>query len=56
MTIRIGKATRTSPESWVNMQVKLDLRDADKKNHEVIAFPVKEILLKVKMKQKSAII
>lgn len=25
MAVRIGKATGTSPESWYNMQVKLDL-------------------------------
>jgi len=25
MAVRIGKATNTSPESWINMQVKLDL-------------------------------
>lgn len=25
MAVRIGKSTNTSPESWINMQVKLDL-------------------------------
>jgi len=25
MALRIGKATNTSPESWMNMQLKLDL-------------------------------
>lgn len=25
MAVRIGKATNTSPESWINMQNKLDL-------------------------------
>jgi len=25
MAVRISKATNTSPESWINMQVKLDL-------------------------------
>jgi len=25
MAIRIGKATRTTPESWLSMQAKLDL-------------------------------
>lgn len=25
MAVRIAKATNTSPESWINMQVKLDL-------------------------------
>ena len=28
MAIRIAKATNTSPESWLNMQVKLDLWNA----------------------------
>jgi len=28
MAIRIAKATRTSPESWLNMQLKLDLWNA----------------------------
>jgi len=31
MAIRIAKATNTSPESWLNMQVKLDLWNALKK-------------------------
>jgi addiction module HigA family antidote len=56
MAIRIGKATRTSPESWLNMQVKLDLWEADKKNPEVIPFPVKEKFTKSEDEQKSAII
>lgn len=30
MAIRISKATNTSPESWLNMQVKLDLWNAFK--------------------------
>ena len=25
MAVRIAKATNTSPESWINMQIKLDL-------------------------------
>ena len=28
MALRIPKATKTSPESWLNMQTKLDLRNA----------------------------
>lgn len=28
MAIRIAKATKTSPESWLNMQLKLDLWNA----------------------------
>ena len=56
MAIRIGKATRTSPESWLNMQTKLDLWEAKKKNPEVIPFPVKENFTGDQDEQKSAII
>lgn len=56
MAIRIGKATRTSPESWLNMQIKLDLWEAEKKNPEVIPFPVKENFAESENVQKSAII
>ncbi|MFC2159746.1 HigA family addiction module antitoxin [Actinomycetota bacterium] len=42
MAIRIGKATKTSPESWINMQTKLDLWKIEQKNPEVIAFIVKK--------------
>jgi addiction module HigA family antidote len=56
MAIRIGKATRTSPESWLNMQVKIDLWEADKKNPKVIPFPIKENLTESEDEQKSAII
>ena len=31
MAVRIGKATRTSPESWLYMQAKLDLWLAEQK-------------------------
>jgi plasmid maintenance system antidote protein VapI len=31
MAVRIGKATRTSPESWLYMQSKLDLWLAEQK-------------------------
>jgi len=31
MAVRIGKATRTSPESWLYMQSKLDLWFAEQK-------------------------
>ena len=41
MAIRIGKATKTSPESWLNMQNKLDLWEVEQKNLEVITFPIK---------------
>ncbi|MBN2435512.1 MAG: HigA family addiction module antidote protein [Spirochaetes bacterium] len=39
MAIRIGKATGTSPESWLNMQSKLDLWYANQKICKVIPFP-----------------
>jgi addiction module HigA family antidote len=38
MAIRVGKATRTSPESWLLMQAKLDLWLAEKKPTEVKEF------------------
>ena len=41
MAIRIGKATKTSPESWLNMQTKLDIWEAKQEELDVIAFPVK---------------
>jgi addiction module HigA family antidote len=53
MSIRIGKATKTSPESWLNMQTKLDLWKAEKKNPEVIPFPVKADHMENKDEQKS---
>jgi addiction module HigA family antidote len=56
MAIRIGKATRTSPESWLNMQTKLDLWKAEQKNPEVIAFPIKANDVENEAEQKSAII
>ena len=56
MAIRIGKATNTSPESWLNMQTKLDLWKADKKNPEVIPFPIKANDVENKDEYKSAII
>ncbi len=39
MAVRIAKATKTSPESWMNMQVKLDLWKAQNKKAKVIPFP-----------------
>ena len=56
MAIRIGKATRTSPESWLNMQIKLDLWEAEKKNPKVTPFPVRENFTESEDKQKSAIV
>ena len=38
LAVRIGKATRTSPESWLYMQAKLDLWLAQQKPPEVEAF------------------
>ena len=39
MAIRIAKATKTSPESWLNMQSKLDLWISEQKDLNVIPFP-----------------
>ncbi len=38
MAVRIGKATKTSPDSWLCMQTKLDLWLADQKHTEVEEF------------------
>jgi len=38
MAIRISKATKTSPESWLFMQVKLDLWLASQKPSDVKVF------------------
>ena len=38
MAVRIGKATRTSPESWLYMQAKLDLWLAEQKPTKVEEF------------------
>ena len=40
MAIRIARATNTSPESWLNMQSKLDLWKSEQKEFKVIPFPV----------------
>ena len=40
MAIRIGKATNTSPESWLSMQSKLDLWKSEQRSLNVIPFPV----------------
>ena len=42
MAVRISKATGTSPESWLNMQLKLDLWTSEKKVLNVIPFPSNE--------------
>jgi len=42
MAVRIGEATNTSPESWLNMQLKLDLWKAKQnKPTNIISFPKK---------------
>ncbi len=38
MAVRIGKATKTSPESWLYMQAKLDLWLAEQKTTEICEF------------------
>ena len=38
MAVRIGKATKTSPESWLYMQAKLDLWNAQRKPVKVEVF------------------
>ncbi len=38
MAVRIAKATRTSPESWLYMQAKLDLWFAERKPTQVEEF------------------
>ena len=42
MAVRISKATGTSPESWLNMQLKLDLWASEQKVLNVIPFPSNE--------------
>jgi antitoxin HigA-1 len=42
MAVRISKATNTSPESWMNMQSKLDLWSSEQKDLSVIPFPFNE--------------
>lgn len=40
MAVRIAEATNTSPESWLNMQTKLDLwRALKNKPDDVVNFP-----------------
>jgi plasmid maintenance system antidote protein VapI len=41
MAIKIAKATETSPESWFNMQSKLDLWKASRKKYKVMEFSEK---------------
>jgi len=38
MAVRVSKATRTSPESWLNMQAKLDIWLAEQKPTDVEEF------------------
>ncbi len=39
LAVKIGRATGTSPESWLNMQTRLDLWKAEQKQHNVVPFP-----------------
>ncbi len=39
MAVRIARATKTSPESWMNMQQKLDLWESEHKNFNIVPFP-----------------
>jgi len=39
MAVRISKATKTSAESWLGMQAKLDLWKSQNKDLNVIPFP-----------------
>ncbi len=39
MAIKIAQATGTSPESWFNMQAKLDLWNASQRTYKVKKFP-----------------
>jgi addiction module HigA family antidote len=45
MAVRIGEATNTSAESWLKMQLKLDLWKAmQRKPANIISFPKKRLL------------
>lgn len=39
MAVRIARATKTSPESWMNMQQKLDLWESENKDFNILPFP-----------------
>jgi plasmid maintenance system antidote protein VapI len=39
MAVRIARATNTSPESWMNMQQKLDLWKSEHKEFNIVPFP-----------------
>ena len=43
MAVRIGKATQTSPESWLYMQAKLDLWNAVQQKMDVEVFEAHEV-------------
>ncbi len=42
MAIRIGKATNTTPESWLYMQAQLDLWNAAHKDIKVESFEIRK--------------
>lgn len=43
MAIRIARATKTTAESWINMQSKLDLWKSEQKDFNVIPFPTDNV-------------
>ena len=42
MAVRIARATNTSPESWMNMQQRLDLWESEQKNFNIHPFAQSE--------------
>ena len=44
MAVRIARATKTTPESWMNMQQKLDLWESEHKEFNIVPFPQSEEL------------
>lgn len=42
MAVRIARATNTSPESWMNMQQRLDLWESEQKNFNIHPFTQSE--------------
>jgi addiction module HigA family antidote len=39
MAVRIARATKTSPDSWMTMQQKLDLWESEHKKFDIVPFP-----------------
>ena len=42
MAVRIARATNTSPQSWMNMQQRLDLWESEQKNFNIHPFTQSE--------------